>query len=282
MGIMPEAAANDGAGALILIGGGGTPPEVHEAFFRLAGEKEARVVHIPSSTATFHEIEDRRDYYREFYDREPRSFEFLHADDRAEAEARDFAAPLDEATGVWIGGGNQNRLASLFLDTGVVPGIRGVLRRGGVVAGTSSGASIMSESMICFGYTEAELDRGFGLYPNAIVDAHFTRRAREHRLAHGVLQRPDLVGVGVDEKTALVVHGRRLQVIGDGEGGAWYYFAHGPDGKLLCFLLAVGEAVDLDAAALGAGAGVLQRGLGALRPGRPMSLSDLFRPEALE
>src|SRR4051812_16691321 len=93
-----------GRGALVIIGGGGTPPVVHEAFFRLAGGQGARVIHIPSSTSTFHEIADRREYYCDFYDREPRSFEFLHADDREEAEAPGFARPLDEATGVWIGG----------------------------------------------------------------------------------------------------------------------------------------------------------------------------------
>jgi cyanophycinase len=278
---MEQPRFEDFTGALIIIGGNGTPAEVYDLFFQLAGGCDARVIHIPSSTSTFHEIEDRREYYCDFYDRGPRSFEFLHTDDRAEAEASDFARPLDEATGVWIGGGNQNRLASLFLDTGVVPGIQRVLRRGGVVAGTSSGAAIASERMICFGYTQAELDRGFALYPKTIVDAHFTQRFREHRLAHGVLQSPDCVGVGVDERTALIVQGRRLSVVGAGEGSVWFYFADRASNLLLRFRLEIGQILHLETSALGAHPEVLCAGLHAQGAGQLMTLEELFRPEAL-
>lgn len=268
-------------GALIIIGGGGTPPEIHEEFFRFAGGKDARVVHIPSATSTFHEIENKREYYCEFFDRAPQSFTFLHADCRAAAEQPDFARPLDDATGVWIGGGNQNRLTELFVGTPVVPGIHGVLRRGGVVAGTSSGASIMSDPMICFGYTEADLGPGFALYPRAIVDPHFTRRAREHRLAHGVLQRPTCVGVGVDERVALIVHGQTVRVAGVEDGSVWFFFA-GPDsGHLRRYRLALGETAELATSVFGAPLDVLQSALHALRSPEIMPLAALFRPEAL-
>src|SRR6185503_1092485 len=149
-----------------------------------------------------------------FFQHEPESFDFLHTYGRAEAERPAFAAPLDGATGVWMGGGDQNRLAELFLDTEVVRGLRRVVERGGVVGGTSSGAAIVSDAMICRGYQEVQFGRGFALYPRAIVDSHFTGRGRHRRLARAVLQRPDHIGVGVDEWTALLVQGDRVGVIG--------------------------------------------------------------------
>src|SRR5207245_11196797 len=107
-----------------------------------------------SATIALIEIPDRREYYCDFYDRGPLSFEFLHTYDRTVAQSAEFAAPLDCATGVWIGGGSQSRLWDLFGDTEVVPAIHRILARGGVVAGTSSGAAIMSDAMICCGDEE--------------------------------------------------------------------------------------------------------------------------------
>src|SRR5262245_3867149 len=89
----------EGIGALVVVGGGGTPPLVHDLFFHLAGGPRARVLHMPSATACFDEILDKRDYYCDFYNRNPVSFEFLHTYDRAEAERPEFALPLEEATG---------------------------------------------------------------------------------------------------------------------------------------------------------------------------------------
>jgi hypothetical protein len=72
-----------GVGALVLVGGGGTPPSVHDLFFHLAGGPAGRVIHIPSATGKFDEIEDKRAYYCEFYARNPASFAFLTVADLA-------------------------------------------------------------------------------------------------------------------------------------------------------------------------------------------------------
>src|SRR5579871_5073225 len=87
-----------GVGTLVIVGGGGTPPLVHDLFFHLAGGAAARVLHMPSATASFEKIEDKRDYYSAFYERQPASFEFLHTYDRAIAQTKEFSAPLDAAT----------------------------------------------------------------------------------------------------------------------------------------------------------------------------------------
>src|SRR5262249_52519494 len=120
----------EGVGTLVIIGGSCTPQVVYDEFFRLAGGREARGLHIPSATRTFEEIPDRREYYDEFYSQNPASFDFLHTYDRAVAERPEFAAPLNDATGVWMGGGDQNLLAELFLNTEVLRGMHRVLARG--------------------------------------------------------------------------------------------------------------------------------------------------------
>src|SRR5262245_39252377 len=90
-----------GEGALLIIGGGGTPPMVHDLFFHLAGEEQAHLIHLPSATRLFEDIPNKEEYYSEFYGREKASFQFLHTYDRAVAERKEFAAPLERATGVW-------------------------------------------------------------------------------------------------------------------------------------------------------------------------------------
>src|SRR5262249_36984086 len=221
-----------GTGTLFIIGGMGTAQVTYDEYFRIAGGPGARVIHIPSATRAFEEIPDLRDYYGEFYEENAASCEFLHTYDRSVAADPAFAEPLNHATGVWIGGGSQNLLAELFLGTELVPAIHRLLERGGVVSGTSSGAAIMSDAMICWGYEEVELGQGFGLYPRAIVDSHFTGRQREKRLARAVLQRPDHIGVGVDEKSALVVHGNRAGVIGRLGKSVWYHFPDPAGGRV--------------------------------------------------
>src|SRR5207237_9692739 len=123
---------------------------------RMAGARHARCIPIPSATRTCEESPDRRADYYEFYEQTPASFEFLHTYDRGVATDPRFAEPLNSATGVWFGGGSQNLMAELFLDTEVVPAIHRVLERGGIVAGTCSGAAIVAAAMICGGDDEVE------------------------------------------------------------------------------------------------------------------------------
>jgi cyanophycinase len=263
-----------GVGALLIVGGGGTPPLVHDLFFHLAGDGLARLIHIPSATRLFEEIPNKEEYYSEFYGRNPASFAFLHTYDRAVAELPEFAAPLDRATGVWIGGGTQSRLTDLFLGTEVVPAIHRVVERGGVVAGTSSGTAIMSDAMICHGYEEIEFGPGFALYPRAVVDPHFTDRQREKRVARAALLRPDHIAIGIDERTALLVQGNVLGMVGSPEGSAWFHFA-APAGRVVRYRLRVGELIELPTPVRGADPRVLEECLRALRPADVITAEEL-------
>jgi cyanophycinase len=269
----------EGIGALFILGGGMTCQVMYDEYFRIAGGRGARVIHIPSATRTFEEIPDLRAYYYEFYEQNPASFAFLHTYDRAVAAGPGFAEPLNSATGVWFGGGSQNLLAELFLDTEVVPAIHRVLDRGGIVAGTSSGAAIMADAMICRGYEEVELGRGFALYPRAIIDSHFTGRQRQKRLPRAVLQRPDHIGVGVDEKSALVVHGNRVGVIGLLGKSVWYHFPDAAAGRVYRYRLGVGESLELPGPVRGIPPHVLEEGLRAIRPPDVLTVRELAEPE---
>jgi len=247
---------------------------VHDLFFHLAGDEQARVIHLPSATRLFEEIPNKEEYYNEFFGSNLASFQFLHTYDRAVAERKEFAAPLDSATGVWIGGGTQGRLADLYLGTEVLAAIHRLLDRGGVVAGTSSGAAIMSEAMILFGYEEVELGQGFALFPRGIIDTHYTDREREKRMARAVLQRPDHAGIGLDEKTTLVVQGCHLGVMGPRDGSVWFQFADGLGG-VLRYRLRIGETLALPGPARGIELRVLQQHLERLGPPQVITAEDL-------
>jgi cyanophycinase len=270
-----------GVGSLVVVGGGGTPPSVHDLFFHLAGGPAGRVLHIPTATVKFDDIEDKRAYYCEFYERNPASLEFLHTTDRAVAQTPAFAAPLEQATGVWIGGGSQNRLADLYLDTGVVAGLHRLLARGGVIGGTSSGTAIISDTMICCGYQQIELGPGFGLFPKAVVDPHFSGRRRQKRMGRTMLMRPDLVGVGIDEETALVVQGRYAGAVGCGGGSVWFHFADPHTEVVYRYRLGLGETLVLPTPVLDAPPAALEEALLEIRTPDVLTMPDLS-PDPLE
>jgi cyanophycinase len=135
----------------------------------------------------------------------------LHATDRSQAVDPAFSAPLREATGVWISGGDQSRLTALFGGTQVEHELANVLRRGGVVGGTSAGASVVTQVMMVGG----KAARGFGLIPDMIVDQHFSNRGRLPRLLALLRHHPGQLGIGIDERTAVEIRGGEIAVLGN-------------------------------------------------------------------
>ena len=127
---------------------------------------------------------------------------------------------LKEARGIWFEGGRQWRLVDAFLDTNIEELFHDVLRRGGVIGGTSAGATIQgeylvrgnplgNEDMSAEGY-----ERGFGFLPGVAIDQHFTQRDRLNDMAQLKRSYPELVGLGVDESTAMIVRGSTMHVVG--------------------------------------------------------------------
>jgi cyanophycinase len=210
----PCSEESKGGGTVMVVGGGKLPDGVRDRFLELAGGKRARLVVIPTAGGQVDSGEVPPSYLL-WRAQDVESVELLHTRDRRRANDPSFVKPLESATGVWIAGGDQSRLTAAYQGTAVLRELGKVLERGGVVAGTSAGASVMSAVMITGGTTRAELGSGFGLVPGLVVDQHFANRNRLGRLL-GVLDRhPDLVGVGVDEQTAAVLHGPTLSVVGD-------------------------------------------------------------------
>lgn len=147
----------------------------------------------------------------------------LYIDGRAETHDPAKLALLDGAAGVFFSGGDQLRIASQIGDTPVERRVRELHASGGLVAGTSAGASVMSETMLVGGsggeshrIGDLNMAPGLGLIADAIIDQHFAERGRIGRLLGAVAHNPRILGVGIDEDTAILVEGPRFSVLGSG------------------------------------------------------------------
>ena len=225
--------ASTARGTLYIVGGGPQPPVLVREFVDLAGGTgRARIVVFAMASvdgATSGEAKAR-------------DLRALGAEatnvwiTREQADTDSIARLVDGATGVWFGGGDQNRLTAVLRDTRTGAAIRRRYEAGAVIGGTSAGAAVMSAAMITGeerrpggarpvaeggdGFVTIDRDDivlapGFGLLSGAIVDQHFLRRRRHNRLLSVVLERPTQLAVGIDESTALVVEpGGRWRVAG--------------------------------------------------------------------
>jgi len=201
-------------GALVICGGGALPDAVMNEFMRLAGAEKAHLVVIPTASQRADDA-DAEELLEPWRRRKPASLVWLHTRCRQEADTPTFVEPLRRATGVWFGGGAQSRIAEVYVGTAVERELYALLRRGGVIGGTSAGAAVMSRLMIARGNPTAELGVGFDFLPGAVIDQHFLRRNRKSRLVGVIEKHPHLVGYGIDEGTALIARGRRLRVLGE-------------------------------------------------------------------
>lgn len=209
-------------GPLLLIGGHEEPRgDVLEAFAAAAGEG-GRIALLTAAT-TEPEAALRR--YRETFARLGMG-EVAHvaAQHRSDCALREAADAVARADGVFFTGGDQLRITSLVGGTAVEAALRAALARGAVVGGTSAGASAMTDTMIVGGHDEEAARRasirmcpGLGLLRAAVVDQHFAQRGRINRLVSALAQNPGVLGIGLDENTAILVRDeKRLEVLGDG------------------------------------------------------------------
>jgi cyanophycinase len=191
-------------------------------FVRLAGGPAASVAVISTASSLGDTVTE---VYRTLFEKigvaEVRG---LRPETRADADDPATAAALDEVSGVFMTGGNQNKLSSVVAGTRVGDAIARAYASGAVVGGTSAGASVVTTHMVASGAEGVtpkermvQLAAGLGLIDGLIVDQHFTQRNRFGRLLALVAHSPSLLGIGVDEDTAMVVtEGRYVEVIGKG------------------------------------------------------------------
>jgi cyanophycinase len=211
---IPPAPEQPPAGALVIGGGGEMPDAVRDRFLELAGGRDARLVVIPTANQRADQA-DGDELLAEWKDRPMAALDLLHTRSRARASEQDFVQPLQRATGVWLTGGDQSQLAAAYLGTAVERELKAVLRRGGVIGGTSAGAAVMSRLMIQGGTSRARLSEGLGLLATVVIDQHFLRRNRVVRLLGVLEDHPGYVGLGIDERTAVIIHRRELSVLGE-------------------------------------------------------------------
>jgi len=198
---------------LVICGGGALPDAVIDRFVELAGGEEARLVVIPTASERADKAPDES-LLATWKNRSLASVTLLHTRSREEADKPDFVAPLKTATAVWFGGGAQSRLSEAYVGTAVERELEALLHRGGVIGGTSAGAAIQSRLMIASGNPVPNIGVGVDLLPGAVIDQHFLRRNRKPRLLNALDEHPGHVGFGIDEATALIAQGRRLEVLG--------------------------------------------------------------------
>ena len=212
----------DQAGPLIIIGG--HEDKKHDRVILKAVADRIRQGKLVVATVASHEPEGYFDAYNEaFAALGVTNLAELYVHERGETREARFAELLDDAAGIFFTGGDQLRISSQIGDTPIEHMVRALHARGGLIAGTSAGASVMSETMLVKG-TSSESHRvgdlhmapGLGLVPDVIIDQHFAERGRIGRLLGAVAQNPRVLGIGIDEDTAIVVEGCCFVVIGAG------------------------------------------------------------------
>lgn len=225
---LSSAIAPDTLGSLIIVGGGDTPASVQQRFIELAGGAgNAKIAVFPM--ASLKSDEEANEVVADFQKLGAETH--LVSFNRSRANRESTERYLEQFTGYWFSGGDQSRLAGLLLGTKALDSLYRRYREGAVIGGTSAGASVMSSVMLTgkrrsprspedgelqnIARGMQEVSEGFGFFKGAIVDQHFMRRARYNRLISVILDHPQLLGVGIDEETALLVHPDGLwEVIG--------------------------------------------------------------------
>lgn len=246
---MPEPLDAARPGSVVLHGGGSTG-EMLDLVPNLGGTATPRLVHCPTARESCRPTGDRND--PQFVAHLERTFDswrslqtsgrlaeltFVTTSDRADANREAFVRPITQAHAVWFAGGDQRPLAELFVDakqaTLFQRAVLDVVRRGGVVGGSSAGLAIMPEVMIEGGESadgkpaQATLARGLGAMTNVLAEQHFDARAgrierlagllRDHTLLakfHSGCKPAHLIALAVEEDTALVAQGHRVRVVG--------------------------------------------------------------------
>jgi cyanophycinase len=188
-------------------------------FVSIAGGSDAKIAIVPTASS----IESAGERYKAiFLSMGADQVDVVYIASREDANSDVPAEILEDATGIFLTGGNQMRLSVLMGGTRAAQVVRERHDEGAIVAGTSAGASILSSHMVAFGASGGtpkqrmvQMVAGFGLIPDLIIDQHFRQRDRIGRLLAMVAANPGLIGVGIDEDTAiLTAPGGVLEVVG--------------------------------------------------------------------
>ena len=217
-------------GHLVIIGGGDKTNEIMQKIVDFAGGKDSKIVVIPNASSD--PIESGEYNVDEFRKLGCSEVSYLFCN-REEANNDSNINKLEGVTGIFFGGGDQAFLTRDLLGTKLLDEIKKIYSKGGVISGTSAGAAVMSKLMItgnelinsdssvAFNIIEKgniETIEGFGFVTNAVIDQHFIKRKRNNRLITVVLEHSKLLGIAIDESTAIVVYpNNTFDVIGESQ-----------------------------------------------------------------
>ncbi|MCX2429108.1 cyanophycinase [Pedobacter sp. GR22-10] len=207
-------------GSLVIIGGNvGSQRDIWEKFTELAGGKDKAVLVVVTTATGDSAAFDQKGVEEVKRQTGIRNVTLLHTSDIKEANSEKFIAPLKKATAVYFEGGRQWRIADSYLNTLTHQAFIDVLSRGGVIAGSSAGATILG-SFLWRGDTRGahilvgDHTQGLGFLKNSAIDQHLLVRNRQFDLVDFIRQSPELIGIGLDEATAVWVQQDTLQVLG--------------------------------------------------------------------
>ena len=215
-GMAAGVTAGPASGSLVIAGGGRLSDTIIKRFIDLAGGPEARIVLVPTAEGSGSYPESAAEFLKS---RGAKNVTIMHTGSRDTANSEVFTKPLENATGVWFGGGRQWRLVDSYGGTRTEYMIRRVLDRGGVIGGSSAGATIQG-SFLVRGDTKnnqimmGDHQEGFGYISNIAIDQHVLARNRQFDMFEVLRAHPGLLGISIDENTAAIVSGDTLEVLG--------------------------------------------------------------------
>ncbi|KAI2631269.1 hypothetical protein GGS21DRAFT_172514 [Xylaria nigripes] len=238
MGCPKRSIVGPNKGSLVVVGGGTLDDSIYEEVIKRAAGGPIVVIPTADGAASYGQNATSAPVFRRLG---ASSVTVLHTYDPKVADTQEFIAPLRKASGVWFDGGRQWRLVDAYAGTKTEAAFRAVLDRGGVIGGSSAGASIQG-SFLTRGDTASnhivvgDHTVGFGYLRNVAIDQHVLVRGRIFDMFQILKVKPELLGFGCDENTALVVEGDDAHVIGASycafyDGGFWS--REGTEGKVL-------------------------------------------------
>lgn len=225
-----SAQTNTEKGKLVIIGGGSRPSAMVDRIIKESGiDKIGYGIILPMSSVE----PDSAVYYarKQFVEKGIKTiFGLDFVKDEVLNQAK--VDSIKNAKLVYISGGDQNRFMAIVAGTAIEKAIHESYNQGHVIAGTSAGAAVMSKLMITgtelkhpdyastFRNIEAEnieIKTGLGMLTTVVIDQHFVKRSRYNRLISAVIEHPEVMGIGIDEATAILVSGNKAEVIGDSQ-----------------------------------------------------------------
>jgi cyanophycinase len=248
------------ANGTLLVIGGNASDIFYTKFMELVGGPDAPIVVIPTAmTSDSLTQEDLEQFRNSYIEKGFRNVTVLHTRDLDVANSDAFTEPIRSAAGIWFSGGRQWRHADSYLNTKTHKAFFDLLDRGGVIAGSSAGATIQG-SYLARGDTRkntimmGDHEVGLGFITNVAIDQHLFARNRQFDMFEILEKRPELLGIGLDENTGIIVKGDQFTVFGNSyvaiyDGTRWSAERdttyHLPAGSKEFYLLRQGDRYDM-------------------------------------